>query len=344
MNNYINEIINTKIDFLKSSYISNKNVNHQGIKGSLNEILFLELVKDLIPNRFKLSKGIVQDSSGFQSSESDIILYNNEILPALLFGLELGFVPCEAVEYIFEIKSTLNSKELDTTIEKFKNLKKCIGYRRRNVLFSFSSDIKSKSELERYYEKDNAFLYNPFIKGFCVLNKGYYFFSFQKIYLKDSINKNDFVKLCIKQNKYQDMIVGDNSFKIEYEVENIDVNIEKNLIINGINYEDIYFTYYCWAGIEDKKGNCNLLGLFSGISNTLCKEKFGTYLLSSCIENSSNIYTEYIVDMWNNERYKKIDFNGFKKTILNSNTFTLSLNNDGKLNKLIIYEGKQECQ
>ena len=33
MNNYINKIINTKIDFLKSSYETNKNVNHQGIKG-----------------------------------------------------------------------------------------------------------------------------------------------------------------------------------------------------------------------------------------------------------------------------------------------------------------------
>lgn len=33
-----------------------------------------------------------------------------------------------------------------------------------------------------------------------------------------------------------------------------------------------------------------------------------------------------------------------KRLFVNSNTFTLSLNNDGKLNKLIIYEGKQECQ
>lgn len=66
----------------------------------------------------------------------------------------------------------------------------------------------------------------------------------------------------------------------------------------------IYFTYYCWEWIEDKKGNCNLLD-FSGISNTLCVKSLELICYLNCIENSSNIYTEYIVDMWNNESYKK---------------------------------------
>jgi len=43
LNNFIYEIINQKIDFLKHSYKTNKIVNHQGIKGSLNEILLEEL-------------------------------------------------------------------------------------------------------------------------------------------------------------------------------------------------------------------------------------------------------------------------------------------------------------
>lgn len=326
MDNYISQIINTKIDFLKSSFEANKTVNHQGIKGSLNETLFLELVRDIIPKKYKLTKGIIQDKTGYQSNESDIILYNNEILPALLFGLELGFVPCEAVEYTFEIKSTLNSRELDTTIKKFINLKKSVGYIGRNVLFAFSSDIKDKSELERYYEKDESFLYNPFIGVFAVMNKGYYFFDRKKIYIKDFINKKDFLESMDKKNL---------NFDVPLNIEELD------LVINEVNYEDIYFNYYCWTGVEEPLDNCNILGLLSGISNTLCQKSFGNYLLSGCDENKWTRCSEYIVDMWNNESYKRIEFNGFSNSILDSFRFNLSLNEDKKRNKLTVYEGKK---
>lgn len=342
MNNYINEIINTKIDFLKSSFNINKTVNHQGIKGSLNEILFLELIKDLIPLKYKLTKGIVQDCKGNQSNESDIILYDNEILPAILFGAELGFIPCEAIEYTFEIKSTLTSSEIDTTIIKFNNLRKCVGYKGRNVLFSFSTDIKNKSELKRYFEKDEiSFLFKPSISIICVQDRGYYFFDKRKIYLKELMNKNEFAEISYNQNKNKiDFKINDLKLHTNSEVK---FDIDKKLIINNIDYEDIYFTIYTWLGTEDSKNNCNLLGLLSGISNTLCKEKFGKYLLSTCDESNWNRYSEYIVDMWNNESYKKIEFNGFKDSILNSFKFSLSLTEDTETNKLIIYEGNKDA-
>jgi len=72
MGNFIKEIINTKINFLKHSYNSNKMINHQGVKGSLNEILLLEIIRDVIPKKYKLARGIIQDYEGKQSNESDI--------------------------------------------------------------------------------------------------------------------------------------------------------------------------------------------------------------------------------------------------------------------------------
>lgn len=57
MNNFIYEIINQKIDFLKHSYKTNKIVNHQGTKGSLNELLLEELIKGVIPEKYKITKG-----------------------------------------------------------------------------------------------------------------------------------------------------------------------------------------------------------------------------------------------------------------------------------------------
>lgn len=329
MDNYISQIINTKINFMKSSFEVNKTVNHQGIKGSLNETLFLELIRDLVPQKYKLTKGIIQDKVGFQSNESDIVLYDNEILPALLFGLELSFVPCEAVEYTFEIKSSLNSNELDTTIKKFENLKKCKGYMGRNVLFSFSSDLKDKPELKRYYEKDKSFLTKPSITAFCIQNKCYYFFLKKKIYIRDLISKKDFFNSIIQKDDKETITL-------------ISPDIEKKELINNVKYEDIYFTYYSWAGIEILNDNCNLLGLLSGISNTLCKKKFGNYLLSSCNENYYNFYSEYAIDMWGNVSYENIDFEGFKNSVLNSFRFSLTQNQYQNTNNLTILTGNNK--
>ena len=117
-----------------------------------------------------------------------------------------------------------------------------------------------------------------------------------------------------------------NNFTIDGEYEVNEVSIEKKLLINGLNYEDIYFMYYSWPGIEDITYNCSILGLLSGISNTLCQEKFGSYLLLNCNEDNKNRYSEYIVDMWNNESYKRVDLNGFKDSILDSCNFSLLKN------------------
>lgn len=236
MSNYISQIVNRKIDFLKSSYDANKHVNHQGIKGSLNEVLLLELIRDVIPAKYKFTNGIIQDSKGFQSNESDII-YDNEILPAIILGSNLGFVPAESVKYTFEVKSTLDATEIKTTIEKFSNLLKSSGYRGRNSLFSFSSDLKSKSELQRYQENDKKnFQIAPIVKILMISEKGYYFFNSLRMYLKDLIEKNEFAKIANNQNETSFM-AGQSTVKISQKS---DITIKGDLIINGLNYESLY--------------------------------------------------------------------------------------------------------
>lgn len=334
MSNFISEIINTKINFLKLSYETNKQVNHQGIKGSLNEILLLELIKEVIPVKYKFMKGIVQDSNGFQSNESDIVIYDNEVLPALLFGAELGFIPSESVKYIFEVKSTLNVTELKSTINKFKNSKKLVGYKGSNVLFAFASDLSQKSDLERFYEsEENDFLTSPSIQVFTVANQGYYFFDVQLLYLKDFSNKNDFAQLSQKQNdgldfKIDDMTInikGDNTF-----------DIKGDLIINGINYDDLKVYVYRWYGSQhDNVKNCEIRSLLSGISNTLSKEKFGKYLMSDC--SDMKIFSECVVDMWGNRSLERVNFDGYDISKLNNCKYHISMTTDKK-NKIIFFE------
>ena len=152
----ISEKFNSKIITLKSNFEVNKDVMHQGIKGGLNEGELSSLIKEVIPQRYRITKGIIENSKGEQSNEADIFIYDDEILPAYIKS-DLTFVPVESVKYVFEVKSTLNATELKTTISKFENFKS-IGGRSPTVLFSFSSDIKG-SELSRYIKQDINFFH-----------------------------------------------------------------------------------------------------------------------------------------------------------------------------------------
>lgn len=327
MSNFIYEVINQKINSLKSFYFTHKNIVHSGVKGTLNEILLQELIKEIIPTKYQITKGIVQDYIGIQSNESDIIIYNPEILPSFLFGNNLGITPAEAARYVFEVKSTLNATELQSTIKKFKNLKALQGFKGSSALFAFDSDMKKDSnEFKRYIDYDKSFYRNPAATILVVANRGYYFFAHSKHFVKESLSKEEVINQFIKKN-------FDN--KITLNVEKI--TKDKSVVINDVNYDDIYYTSYSWHGIEVDDGeNCELLGLLSGISNTLSVEAFGKYLFQSC-DGKMKTYSYYIEDMWGNESYKKIDFKGFDNDISRLG-LSLTLNQDNNENKIMIYE------
>ena len=334
MSNYIHEIVNNKIDYLISSYKANKLVNHQGIKGNLNEILLREILQSVIPSKYKFTNGVIQDSKGFQSNESDLIIYDNEILPTILFGGELGFVPSESVKYNIEVKTTLTSAEVKSTIAKFQNVHNCIDYKGVNTLFAFSSDLTSKHELERYYESDkDSFFQNPHIKVLMIVGKGYYFFNAERIYLKDLISKNEFAQIANRESN--------GNFKIDNLTVDInsgaDIDIKGDFIINGINYEEIYihrFSWHCNDGAL--RENDSFLSFLSGVSNTLSQGTFGKYLMGDNGQDMKML-SECIVDMWGNPSHKKFDINGIEETILKKFTYSFSLNENGENNKIKIY-------
>ena len=285
----------------------------------------VQLIKGVIPEKYKITKGIIQDSKGAQSNETDLIIYNPEILPSILFGNSLSFVPAEAVDYTFEIKSRLNAKEIKTTIDKFQNCKGLGGFKGRTSLFAFDSDLCKKSELERYLKYEDNFFTNPSITVYAVANKGYYFFTKTKKLVNEGLSKKDVIRQFMEKNLNNEITID--CHKLE----------DKKLIINDINYEEIFYTIYAWHGYEVKnKDNCEILGLLSGLSNTLSIEKFGKYLLEEC-QKKVKTYSYCIKDMWGNESYKKVDFEGFDLEKLNLG-FHLQLNEDKKNNKILVYE------
>lgn len=334
MSNYILNIVNSKIEYIKSSYEANKLVKHQGIKGNLNEILLRDMLQDLIPSKYRFTNGVIQDCAGFQSNESDIIIYDNEILPTILFGGELGFVPSESVKYNFEVKSTLSSTEVKNTVRKFSHLRNCLNYDGVNSLFAFSSDLHLKNELERYYKIDESeFLQNPAIRVLMIVNKGYYFFNSERIYLKDLVSKNEFAKTVNTQSDGR-FKVGNCAIDVKRETK---FDIKGDFIINGLNYEDIYLDRYFWCGSSNNtKQNEYFLSFLSGVSNTLSQGTFGKYLTNEKGEGLK-VFSECIVDMWGNSSHKKVNFDGINESVLSKCKYSFSLTECGKANKIEIY-------
>ncbi|MBX9344674.1 DUF6602 domain-containing protein, partial [Morganella morganii] len=217
----ISEKISSRIKTLKQEFAVNRNVKHQGVKGGLNEVELINIIKDVIPRKYEISKGIIENSSGEQSNETDIIIYDNEILPPYINN-ELAFVPVEAVRYNIEVKSSLTAKELKTTIEKFRKFRS-IGGHSPTVLFAFSSNAK-KNELSRYYDSDVNFLTNPAISVLCISDKCYYFKHTETKYLKDHLSISDVFK----------DFINDDNIKISSFTDVIQDTLKNNDFLSGL--------------------------------------------------------------------------------------------------------------
>lgn len=334
----ISKKFNSKISSLKSDFSVNKDVVHNGVKGGLNEAGITELIREVIPQRYKITKGIIENNKGEQSNETDIFIYDDEILPAYIKS-DLTFVPVEAIKYIFEVKSTLNANELKTTISKFKKFSS-IGGTSPTVLFCFSTDIKG-SELLRYKNNDANFLTNPAMTVFCVSGKGYYYKDTQTIYLKDCLSAEEFIKKSFEINnlnpkgaidKLSDMLMNDqllnsmtrSQFALLIKSSILANSLAKNLngeklIVNNIEYSDIKFKIHKWIGVEVTDNDLELAFL-SGISNTLSKKSFGKYLLSGKNLNFK-VFSICFEDMWGN-----ISCQDFSEKGLRYNTDNISFN------------------
>jgi hypothetical protein len=166
--------------------------SHQGVKGSVLEILIGELFRPLLPSDIGVGTGQIIDCyKSPMSPQIDIILYDKSILPPVLLDDRLGIFPIESVLYTIEIKTKLNASELASAhlaaqkIAKFgylPGLKDELGKdknhsieKARSVVFALGSDLSGTglNEAQRYknfYGEGDANL-----RAICVVGRGYWY-------------------------------------------------------------------------------------------------------------------------------------------------------------------------
>ncbi len=97
-------------------------LKHKLSKGELIELFINDLLSNFLTEQFSIGSGVIVDHYGNQSKQTDIIIYDNRILPPFIKSANLGVYPLECVLAVIEVKSVLSKKILLETQDKFKFL------------------------------------------------------------------------------------------------------------------------------------------------------------------------------------------------------------------------------
>lgn len=92
--------------------VGGKALPHSVAKGSSTELDWVKALKEHLPQRYQISNGFVIDSNGKQSEQIDVVIYDWQYTPLFYNKNEQRFIPAESVYAVFEVKQTLNSKNV----------------------------------------------------------------------------------------------------------------------------------------------------------------------------------------------------------------------------------------
>lgn len=88
-------------------------VVHPGTKGDNTESNWINWFNEYLPNRYKVDKGIVIDSTGKQSEQIDLIIYDAQYSYLVFRQNETILIPAESVYAVFEVKQNLDKSKIE---------------------------------------------------------------------------------------------------------------------------------------------------------------------------------------------------------------------------------------
>jgi hypothetical protein len=97
-------------------------LDHRVTKGELRELFVSNTLKAYLTKQFDVGSGIIINQKGKQSNQTDIIIYDNRVLPPFIKEQQIGVYPAESVIATIEVKSNLTKPELLKSEEAAKKL------------------------------------------------------------------------------------------------------------------------------------------------------------------------------------------------------------------------------
>jgi hypothetical protein len=87
-------------------------LSHKETKGVLRELFVTEALRPFLASNCDIGSGIIINQRGAQSHQTDIIIYDNRILPPFIKQQNLGVFPVESVLATIEVKSYLQKGDI----------------------------------------------------------------------------------------------------------------------------------------------------------------------------------------------------------------------------------------
>ncbi len=103
-----------------------KDLDHRLTKGELRELFISTILRSFLTSQFDIGTGIIINQKGAQSNQTDIIIYDNRILPPFIREQQLGVYPAESVLAAIEVKSCLNKSAILNAETSSSTLKKVV--------------------------------------------------------------------------------------------------------------------------------------------------------------------------------------------------------------------------
>ena len=97
---------------------------HPTSKGDASEKVWLDLLRDYLPKRYRAEKGHVVDSEGRFSQQIDVMICDRQYSP-LIFELEgQTIIAAESVYAVFEAKQSVGTAELNAAQDKVQSVRR----------------------------------------------------------------------------------------------------------------------------------------------------------------------------------------------------------------------------
>ena len=120
--------------FLKERFISveelfiaklkeRKGTTHNGALGDATEDAWIELLRDYLPERYKVAKAFAVDHLGKTTEQLDCLIYDAHFTPALFGKDNHLYVPAEAVYATLEVKQDIEASDIKYAAEKASSLR-----------------------------------------------------------------------------------------------------------------------------------------------------------------------------------------------------------------------------
>lgn len=98
-------------------------VIHSGTKGDNTEYNWINWFKAYLPNRYKVDKAIIIDSTGQQSEQIDLVIYDAQYSYLVFNQNNTKVIPAESVYAVFEVKQNLNKAHINMAAKKAKSVR-----------------------------------------------------------------------------------------------------------------------------------------------------------------------------------------------------------------------------